>query len=149
MEIKLLGLDSINEISDFVWYVMGESGQFPNQVYFSPNEFKNVLHFMINRDMNVGLLVFYGAFQGDKMLGIVGFEPYCSRISYLYVLPEYQRKGIGSKLLDVIIRGIMDTPSVILRAHRDAVPMYEKYGFKKNGDDSPFSIGMEYVLRRK
>lgn len=149
MEIKKLEVKQVDEITNLVWNVMEDAKQLPTYADYNPEKGKKLLHYMIRKDMERDFLLCYGALEEETLIGMVGYEPIRNEISYLYVLPAYQRKGIGSKLLDVIIHGIMDTPSVILRAHKDAVPMYEKYGFKKNGDDSPFSIGMEYVLRRK
>lgn len=146
--IKKLELDQIEEIATMVWEVMDNADQLPNQAYILPEDVKRLLHTIIKKDMEGNCLTCYGIMDNKKLIAMIGYEQYQKKISYLYVLPEYQRQGLGSKLLDFIVENEADATKVLIRAHENAVAMYEKYGFEKNGDDSQYSIGMEYVLRR-
>ena len=56
----------------------------------------------------------------------------CAYIMNMYTAPEYRRRGIAWKMLDLLVtevrsRGLI---SVALEATEMGKPMYEKYGFK-------------------
>ena len=80
-------------------------------------------------------IVFYGweAAHGE-LVGIMGFEPVkdVTLIRHTYILPQWQKKNIASKLLDYIKR--MVTTSRILvgtwASAKWAISFYEKHGFK-------------------
>lgn len=60
----------------------------------------------------------------------------------LYTHPDYRKKGIATKLLDLIIdevksRGIR---IVTLETTEMGRPLYEKYGFVKLNDEMEFEI---------
>lgn len=65
-------------------------------------------------------------------------------IELLAVLPEYQRKGIGTKLLDKIKEQAKkeEIKELALRTgcYRDAYEIYKKYGFKDTRDDQRFMV---------
>ncbi|CAN5364678.1 GNAT family N-acetyltransferase [soil metagenome] len=55
------------------------------------------------------------------------------------VLPEYRKKGLGSALVKAVIDDIEKTPQTsgkikYLHAQLGAVPLYQKFGFIKQGD---------------
>ena len=63
----------------------------------------------------------------------------CScEIREIYVLPEYQKQGIGKKLIEEILKyvndnGIKDTEIFVeLCAMPSVIPFYEKLGFAAN-----------------
>lgn len=74
----------------------------------------------------------------DMMLGV---ELY---IELLVVLPEYQRKGIGRKLLDKLKKQAKEEgiKEMALRTgcYMDAYEIYKKYGFQDTRDDQRFMI---------
>jgi GNAT superfamily N-acetyltransferase len=79
-------------------------------------------------------MTFFGYEQNGKLLGAVG----CQRIKdvtlvrHLYVRPEHQRRGIGTKLIAHVIR-LATTPRILVgtwEAAAWAVRFYEKEGFK-------------------
>ena len=63
-------------------------------------------------------------------------------ISMLFVEPEFQRKGIGRKLLSSALN-YARADIVTVRASLSSVPAYEKYGFESRGDISE-SSGLVY-----
>lgn len=65
-------------------------------------------------------------------------------IELLVVLPEYQRRGIGTKLLDTIKIQAAEYGFRMLAlrtgCYMDAYEIYKKYGFKDTRDDQRFMI---------
>jgi ribosomal protein S18 acetylase RimI-like enzyme len=56
-----------------------------------------------------------------------------ARIFQLYVLPSFQKRGIGSKLMDAAIKHFDRTKKVVLEVeegNRKGIAFYAKYGFK-------------------
>ena len=74
---------------------------------------------------------------------IVGDDGCFFHIVDIAVLPQYQRQGLGSKimqkLVDKLHAAAPQTALVTLLADGDAYKLYEKFGFKKSAPDS---IGM-------
>lgn len=69
----------------------------------------------------------------DKPVGIVSI--WNDLIENLYVLPEEQCKGYGTKLLLFAIEKCKKAPSLwILDNNYDAYKLYTKHGFKKTGN---------------
>lgn len=57
-----------------------------------------------------------------------------SRIENLYVLPDEQRRGYGTKLLQFALQKCDGTPTLwILDNNTPAYSLYTKYGFTKTG----------------
>jgi len=76
--------------------------------------------------------------DGDKIIG------YCqtakgqdyNELKMLYILPEYQRRGVGKKLSDKAINWLGQEKEIILEVasyNQKAINFYEKYGFVKIG----------------
>ena len=77
---------------------------------------------------------FYGRMEGEHLLGVAGIQALkdTTLIRHVYVLPEYQRKGIGTKLLEHLV-GLAETPEILVGTWADAtwaIRFYEKHGFK-------------------
>jgi GNAT superfamily N-acetyltransferase len=79
-------------------------------------------------------IVFYGWFEGDVLLGVMGIQPVkdVTLIRHAYVLPEHQRRGVGGKLLEHLI-GLAKTSEILVGTWASAtwaIRFYEKHGFK-------------------
>ncbi len=84
---------------------------------------------------------FYGYYVRDKLVGVVELQ-YLSNydvflIRHLYVLPEFQRRGIGTELLRF---GILKSPTPKIyvgtwKAAEWAIRLYEKNGFLNLGNN--------------
>jgi len=77
---------------------------------------------------------FYGWFENGVMLGVMGiqFIGDIALIRHAYVLPEHQRRGIGSKLLRHLI-SLAKTSEILVGTWANAtwtIRFYEKHGFK-------------------
>ena len=77
---------------------------------------------------------FFGWAEGGHLLGVAGMQALedTTLIRHAYVLPKYQGKGIGTKLLEYLI-GLVETPEILIGTWADAawaIRFYEKHGFK-------------------
>jgi ribosomal protein S18 acetylase RimI-like enzyme len=97
---------------------------------------------------------FLVAFHDD---GVVGFADFRSRptreveLAAIYVLPEMQGRGIGSRLLEAGISRFPLSTSFVLRVERDntrARRFYEAHGFKHAGDHAERFCGHVFHLTK-
>jgi GNAT superfamily N-acetyltransferase len=83
-------------------------------------------------------MTFFGWEADGELIGVMGFEPIkdVTLIRHAYILPRWQRRGIGSKLLDYL-RGLAATSRLLVGTWADArwaIDFYEKHGFKLLAD---------------
>ena len=77
---------------------------------------------------------FFGWEEDDHLLGVAGIQPIkdTTLIRHSYVLTKYQRKGIGSRLLEHLTR-LAETPEILVGTWANAtwaIQFYEKHGFR-------------------
>jgi len=60
----------------------------------------------------------------------------------MYTAPEYRRRGIARKILDLLISEVraQGLTSVSLEATRQGKPLYEAYGFEVDGSMMALSL---------
>uniref|UniRef100_UPI00403F8349 GNAT family N-acetyltransferase n=1 Tax=Lentilactobacillus hilgardii TaxID=1588 RepID=UPI00403F8349 len=105
-----------------------------------PTADTNRIKRMIN---NANLL--YTAWDNEMLVGVArGFsdEAYCCYLSDLAVKKDYQKQGIGRKLIKKIHRGLGSNVSLVLAAAPSAVGYYPKIGFEQI--DSGFKRPRKY-----
>ena len=69
------------------------------------------------------------------LVGVMSIESFTdvSLIRHAYVLPQWQRQGIGSRLLNHI-QGLVTTPRLLVGTWADAqwaIALYQKHGFSR------------------
>lgn len=79
-------------------------------------------------------VTFYGYETGGELVGIMGIEPIkdVTLIRHAYVLPQWQKQGIGNKLLNHL-KSLTTTHSLLVgtwAAAHWAIAFYQKHGFK-------------------
>ena len=86
-------------------------------------------------------MAFFGWEIGGELVGVMGFEMVkdVTLIRHAYVLPQWQRQGIASRLIDNLKR-LVKTPRLLVGTWADAhwaIKLYVKHGFKPmpNKDD--------------
>ncbi len=96
--------------------------------------------------------LFFVALLDGKLIGSVmaGYEGHRGWLNYLAVLPEYQKKGYGRKLVEKAIielekLGCLKLNVQIRESNISAVRFYERLGFK---DDHVVSLGLRLKQRR-
>ncbi len=90
--------------------------------------------------------LFFVALLVGQLIGsvMVGYEGHRGWINYLAVLPDYQRRGYGKKLVDKAIEelkklGCLKLNVQVRKNNSSAVEFYKHLGFK---DDNVVSLGM-------
>jgi GNAT superfamily N-acetyltransferase len=78
-------------------------------------------------------ITFYGWEVNGELVGIMGMEPIkdVTLIRHAYVLPQWQKQGIGHKLLNHL-KGLVTTPRLLVgtwAAAHWAIAFYHKHGF--------------------
>ena len=78
-------------------------------------------------------MTFFGWEVNGELAGVVGFEPVkdVTLIRHAYVLPQWQKQGIGSKLLGHL-KGLVTTSRLLVGTWADAhwaIDFYKRRGF--------------------
>jgi len=78
-------------------------------------------------------ITFFGWEANGELVGVMGFEPIkdVSLIRHAYVLPRWQKQGIGNKLLNHL-KSLVTTPRLLVGTWADAhwaIRFYQKHGF--------------------
>ena len=86
-------------------------------------------------------MTFFGWEEDGELVGVMGFQPVkdVTLIRHAYVLPQWQRKGIGSKLLNHL-KGLVTMTHLLVGTWADArwaIVFYQRHGFSlmPNKDD--------------
>jgi GNAT superfamily N-acetyltransferase len=82
----------------------------------------------------IGNITFFGWEEEEKLMGIMGLQPVkdVTLIRHAYVLPDCQRKGIGSRLLEYL-KLITKTKELLVGTWADAtwaIDFYQKHEFR-------------------
>lgn len=104
------------------------SGTIPVDCYHEPYMPKKELH------QEMKSMIFFGWEEKDKIIGVMGFQPIkdVTLIRHAYVLPHYQGKCIGTRLLNHL-KQITLTKQLLVGTWADAtwaIKFYQKHGFK-------------------
>jgi GNAT superfamily N-acetyltransferase len=126
--IKKLSSKDTNIIYEVINKAAGVyRGVIPEDCYHEPYMSKQELH------REIASMTFYGWGQGGKTVGVIGFQPVkdVTLVRHAYVLPEYQRKGIGTKLLNHV-KQMAKTKHLLVGTWVDAIwaiQFYQRHGF--------------------
>ena len=80
------------------------------------------------------------AYDQDEIVGMVRIAGDLEMYGYIQdtiVVPKYQKKGIGSKMMKIIFEKIKDKKGYLLGVcpSKTAVESYKKFGFKKRPEN--------------
>ena len=112
---------------------------------------------MINilKKENTSERITFISYEKNVVNGLVTIDKEHSEISHLYISPDKQRQGIGTKLLEFGIKQMTSINRVyttVLSCNLIGVEFFEKYGFEFTGEQRTLKNGMlelRYVYRKK
>ena len=103
------------------------SGHYPNKLALAMQNFETV----------------YSAWDGDCLVGLISAMDdgvMTAYVHYLLVCPEYQRRGIGRRLVEMTREHYLDFLRIVVMAYNAELNFYESCGFKKADDASAMFI---------
>ena len=93
-------------------------------------------------------LRYYGAFDGEKLIGLLAIRVSQRHICFFFVDGEYHRRGIGTKLF-WRLRGDFPGQKITLNSSPYGLPFYKALGFKETGSEQTVNgirfTPMEYI----
>lgn len=116
-----------NELQDLFLSVKWSSGQYPEKLVIAMQNSGSVFSAW-DEDLLIGLI----SVMDDGIMN--------AYIHYLLINPEYQGKGIGIQLIEMVKEKYKEYLRVILIAYDKEIPFYQNYGFEVGEDKSPMFI---------
>ena len=117
---------------DRIHFIINEAakaykGVIPTDCYHQPYMPKDEL------EQEMKQMTFFGQEVNRELVGIMGFQPIkdVTLIRHAYVLPQWQKQGIGSRLLNHL-NGLVTTSRLLVGTWADAhwaIAFYQKRGF--------------------
>ena len=119
--------------TDVIYEVINQAarayrGVIPDDRYHEP--------YMLNQGLRREMesMIFFGWEEEGQLVGVMGFQPVkdVTLIRHAYVLPNYQRKGIGARLL-THLKQMKKTKCLLVGTWADAgwaIDFYQKQGFR-------------------
>lgn len=126
--IRRLSLENAETVFDIInKAAVAYKGTIPADCYHEPYMTKEELFHEMK-----GMTLF-GWEEDGRLVGVMGFQPVkdVTLIRHAYVLPDFQRKGVGSKLL-AHLKLMTKTKELLVGTWADAwaIKFYEKHGFR-------------------
>ncbi|MBQ7337266.1 MAG: GNAT family N-acetyltransferase [Clostridia bacterium] len=96
--------------------------------------------------------------DGERVIGFTGYGPYrdeslpqTGEVFAIYVLAEYQKRGVGYRLMEAAMEMLKEYPTVVLwvlKGNQKAIPFYLRYGFRFDGCEKKILIGTHVIEQR-
>lgn len=134
---KLLQAEKANAMR-LVWDVFLEF-EAPN---YSKEGIQTFRDFIENKE-TINALEVYGAYEKENLLGMIATREDESHIALFFVKGSYQRKGIGRKLVEVVLKN-SNSKEITVNFSLFATKVYQKLGFKEV-DIEQTTKGMRYI----
>lgn len=90
----------------------------------------------------VDSLRIYGAFLGERLIGILALREHGAHIALFFVESDLQGKGIGRRLFDFVFDGRRG--KITVNSSPYAVGIYESLGFSADSEEQ-ISDGIRYI----
>ena len=85
----------------------------------------------------------FSAWDSDKLIGLVNVLDdgiMTAYVHYLLIMPEYQRIGIGEKLVRMVTENYKDYLRIVLIAYDKETGFYKRCGFEIGEEKTPMFI---------
>lgn len=138
MEMRVLNSSEYESALQLVWKVFQEyeAPEYPEQGVKSFYE-------SIHAPQYVEQLKLYGAFDSNKLIGVLATRNNGNHIALFFILSEYHRKGIGRKLFERVC-GDNISGTLTVNSSPYAVEIYRKLGFKEMSSEQ-IEDGIRYT----
>ena len=124
IQIKTLELFQRDDALELVWKVFLKY-EAPDYTKEGADEFFKSIH----DDEWLNQINMYGAFDGDRLVGVIATRQEGTHIALFFVDGEYHRKGIGRLLFQRVLED-NKVNYMTVNSSPYAVPVYEKLGFE-------------------
>lgn len=106
-----------------IWQVFSEY-EAPDYAQEGIDEFYRAIH----DEKYLSMLTIFGAFIGEKLVGVIATRNEGSHIALFFVDGKYHRQGIGKQLFQKVLENVSFS-KLTVNASPFAVPVYCKLGF--------------------
>ncbi len=106
-----------------------ESGKYPEKLSLAMKSYKSV----------------FTAWDGDKLIGLASVmddSVLTAYVHYLLVDPDYQKHGIGRRLMEMVKQRYSGFMKICLIAESDVIKFYETCGFKSASASPMYYLNM-------
>lgn len=138
MEIKKIDQAQMDNAIDLIWttFLQFEAPDYSDEGIQS---FKD---FIENKEI-INTLEFWGAYDNQKLRGVIATNENRKHICCFFVEAQYQRQGIGRKLWEYLLEN-SQKEVITVNSSPYAVPVYHKLGFVDTNTEQ-LSDGMRYT----
>ncbi|WP_242945151.1 GNAT family N-acetyltransferase [Oribacterium sp. C9] len=123
VSIRKLSAEERSTALDLAWRVFSEY-ESPDYGEEGIEEFRKCLH----DEGYLAGIEYYGAFDGERLIGLVGIRSDKKHICFFFVDGKYHRQGIGTKLFKAV-RQEYPNQIITLNSSPYGVPFYHALGF--------------------
>ncbi|MGN1399524.1 MAG: GNAT family N-acetyltransferase [Erysipelotrichaceae bacterium] len=138
MIIKKLNIKEIHDALPLVWKVFCEF-----EAINYPENDKRSFYNAIYSEEYIKLLTAYGAYDNNKLIGIIATRNNGSHIALFFVDGAYHNRGIGRNLWDKVLEE-SSVDKITVNSSLYAVEVYKKLGFKAT-DEVKCDGGIRYI----
>ena len=124
VSIRKLSAEERASALDLAWRVFSEY-ESPDYGEEGIEEFRKCLH----DEGYLAGIEYYGAFDGERLIGLVGIRSDKKHICFFFVDGKYHRQGIGTRLFKAV-RQEYPNQTITLNSSPYGVPFYHALGFK-------------------
>ena len=121
--IRRLSEDERQTALDLAWIVFSEY-ESPDYSAEGTEEFRRCLH----DEAYLSGLHYYGAFDGEKLIGEIAIRPDRKHICFFFVDGRYHRRGIGTRMFQSLLEDYPDE-TITLNSSPYGRPFYKAIGF--------------------
>ena len=121
--VRRLSQNEIPAALELAWKVFSEY-ESPDYAPEGTEEFRKCLH---DEEYLTGI-EYYGAFDGEKLIGTIGIRADKKHICFFFVDENYHRKGIGTRMFRYLLKDYSGR-TITLNSSPYGVPFYRAIGF--------------------
>ena len=138
MKIKCLNQTELNNALPFVWDVFCEY----EEVNY-PDSGKQAFWNAIHSKEYIQMLSAYGAYENEKLIGIIATRNAGSHIALFFVDGHYHHQGVGRSLWNAVLEDSA-VNEITVHSSLYAVEVYKKLGFVQS-DEVQEDGGIQYI----